>query len=208
MIIAIDGYSATGKSTLAKLLAKKMGYLHLNSGLIFRAISYNLISNGIVKDNFQDKMKKVEQLTSQFDIQIHKLEESILELKKPSISEFGTHIAKLEFVREKVLNVLKHFAEKFDLVVDGRDIGTVVFPNADIKFFFKADTEIRIIRLGIERNSTDFEGMRTEIEKRDKEDVLRTISPLKRAEDAIDIDTSHITVQQTLETLERYINEL
>ena len=208
MIIAIDGYSATGKSTLAKLLAKKLNFIHLNSGLIFRAISHKLISNGIKKDNFLNRINEVEQLTKKFNIQVPKLEENILELKKPEISELGAQIAKLEFVREKVLNILKEFAKKSDLVVDGRDIGTIVFPNADIKFFFKADTEIRVRRLGKERNSKDFKGMRTEIEMRDKEDVSRAISPLKRADDAIYIDTSHISVQQTLETLERYINEL
>ena len=208
MIIAIDGYSSTGKSTLAKVLAKKLNYLHLNSGLIFRAISHQLISNGIKKDNFLNRIEDVKKLTIEFDIQVSRLEENILELKKPEISELGAQIAKLEFVREKVLKVLKYHSKKSDLVVDGRDIGTVVFPNAYIKFFFKTETEIRVRRLGKERNSTDFDGMRTEIEMRDREDISRTVSPLKRADDAIEIDTSHISVQQTLETLERYIDEL
>jgi CMP/dCMP kinase len=208
MIIVIDGYSATGKSTLADLLAKKIGFRHLNSGLVFRAISYNLLTNGIDKSNFQDYLERIKELTQQFHIDVEELENNILKLKAPKVSELGVQIAKLTFIREKVTEVLRNAATNSNIVVEGRDIGTVLFPQADIKFFFKADTTIRAIRLGRERNSTDFEAMKIEIETRDREDETREISPLKRADDAIDIDTSHITIEETLELLERFVNEI
>jgi cytidylate kinase len=208
MIIAIDGYSATGKSTLADLLAKKIGFRHLNSGLVFRAISYNLLTNGIDNENFQDDIEKIKHLTEDFTIHLEDLEKNILKLKTRQVSELGTQIAKLPFIRDRVSEILRGAATKSNIVVEGRDIGTVLFPQAEIKFFFKADTTIRANRLGRERNSTDFEAMKIEIETRDREDETREISPLKRADDAIDIDTSHITVEETLELLERFVNEI
>jgi cytidylate kinase len=208
MIIAIDGYSATGKSTLADLLAKKIGFRHLNSGLVFRAISYTLLTNGINKSNFQENIQRIKELTQQFHIDLEELENNIHKLKAPEVSELGTQIAKLPFIRERVSEVLRSAATNSNIVVEGRDIGTVLFPQADIKFFFKADTTIRANRLGRERNSTDFEAIKIEIETRDREDETREISPLKRADDAIDIDTSHITVKETLELLKRFVNEI
>jgi len=208
MIIAIDGYSATGKSTLADLLAKKIGFRHLNSGLVFRAISYNLQENGITTDNYKDKLNEIEILTKQFHIDLDKLEVNILKLKEPRVSELGTQIAKLHFIRERVNEVLREAAKDTNIVVEGRDIGTVLFPNANIKFFFIADTNIRAMRLGRERNSNDFETLKKEIETRDKEDTTREISPLRKAEDAIDIDTGNITVDETLILLEKHLNEL
>ncbi len=208
MIIAIDGYSATGKSSLAEFLAKKIGFRHLNSGLIFRAISYNLLRNGIDLSNFKDNIERIKELTQQFHIELEELEGNTIILKAPCVSELGTQIAKLPFIRERVTEVLRIAATNTNIVVEGRDIGTVLFPQADIKFFFKADTLIRARRLGRDRNCDDFEALKREIETRDFEDVTREISPLKRAEDAIDIDTSYITVEETLELLERYINEI
>jgi cytidylate kinase len=208
MIIAIDGYTATGKSTLADLLAKEIGFRHLNSGLVYRAISYNLLTNGINKSNFRNNLEKIKELTQKFHIDIEVLEKNILKLKAPEVSDLGTQISKLQFVRERVAEVLRVAAANSNIVVEGRDIGTVLFPNADIKFFFKADTTIRADRLGRERNSNDYEALKKEIETRDKEDETREISPLRRADDAIDVDTSHITVEETLELLKRFVNEI
>jgi cytidylate kinase len=208
MIIAIDGYSATGKSTLAGLLANKIGFRHLNSGLVYRAISYNLQKNGIETSYLPSDIEKIKLLTEQYSIELEELDKNISELKAPQVSQLGTQIAKLPFVRDRVTGILKDAAANSNIVVEGRDIGTVLFPNADIKFFFIADTTIRAFRLGRERNSNDYETMKREIELRDKEDETREISPLKRAEDAIDIDTSHITVEETLELLERFVHEV
>lgn len=208
MIIAIDGYSATGKSTIANLLAKKIGFKHLNSGLVFRAISYNLLTNRIDKTNFQNNFEKIKELLEQFYIDLEELEKNSLILKAPEVSDFGSQIAKLSFIRERVTEVLKHAANNSNIIVEGRDIGTVLFPQADIKFFFKADTTIRTKRLSQERNSTNYEDIKKEIETRDIEDETREISPLIRADDAIDIDTSYLTIEETLELLEHFINEI
>jgi len=208
MIIAIDGYSATGKSTLAGLLAKKIGFRHLNSGLVFRAISYNLLINGFNKENFQSNIEKIKELTQNFHIDLVELEKNILKLKAPEVSDLGSQIAKLQFIRERVTEVLIVAATNSNIVVEGRDIGTVLFPDAEIKFFFKADTKIRAKRLGQERKTNDYEAMKKEIENRDMEDENRELSPLKRANDAIDIDTSYITIEETLKLLERFVNEI
>ena len=208
MIIAIDGYSVTGKSTLADLLAKKIGFRHLNSGLFFRAISYNLLINGIDKSNFQADLEKIKELTQKFHIDLEVLEKNILKLKTLEVSELGSQIAKLPFIRERVTDVLRIETSNSNIVVEGRDIGTVLFPNADIKFFFKADITIRAYRLGQQRNSIDYEALKNEIETRDKEDETREFSPLKFADDAIVIDTSHLTVEESLELLERFVNEI
>lgn len=208
MIIAIDGYSATGKSTIANLLAKKIGFRHLNSGLVFRAISYNLLINGIDKLNLNDNIDKIRELTHLFQIDLEELENNILKLKALEVSDFGAQIAKLPFIRERVAEVLRAAATNSNIVVEGRDVGTVLFPEADIKFFFKADTTIRAIRLGKERNSNDFESLKKEIETRDTEDETRKISPLKRADDAIDIDTTNMSIEETLELLEQTLNEI
>jgi cytidylate kinase len=208
MIIAIDGYSATGKSTLAGLLANKIGFRHLNSGLVYRAISYNLLKNGIDTSSLASEIEKIKLLTEQFNIELEELDKNISELKAPEVSQLGTQIAKLPFIRDRVTDVLRDAAANTNIVVEGRDIGTVLFPNADIKFFFIADTTIRAFRLGRERNNTDYETMKREIELRDKEDETREFSPLRRADDAVDIDTSHITVEETLELLERFVHEV
>ena len=105
MIIAIDGYSATGKSTLAELLAKKIWFRHLNSGLVFRAISYNLLINGIDHNNFQDDIEKIKYLTENFNIHLEDLEKNIQNLKTRQVSELGTQIAKLPFIRERASEV-------------------------------------------------------------------------------------------------------
>lgn len=207
MIIAIDGYSATGKSTLADLLAKQIGFKHLNSGLVFRAISFNLLKRGIDKSNFKDMIDTIEELTQQFHIDLDELQNNIIKLKTQEVGELGMQIAKLPFVRERVAEVLRTAASSSNIIVEGRDIGTILFPNADIKFFFKADTSIRANRLGRERNSHDYEALQKEIERRDMEDETREISPLRRADDAIDIDTSYISVEETLQLLKYFLNE-
>lgn len=207
MIIAIDGYSSTGKSTLAKMLAEKIGCRHLNSGLIYRAISYNLLLNGINKSNYEHSIEKTKEITETFIIDLDQIQKIISEIKSKEVTEFGTKIAKLQFVRDRVTEVMHEASTNSDIIVEGRDIGTVLFPNAEIKFFFKADSAIRAVRLGAERNSNDFEALKVEIETRDREDETREISPLKRAKDAIDIDTGQISVPETLELLEYYINE-
>lgn len=207
MIIAIDGYSATGKSTLADLLAKQIGFKHLNSGLVFRAISFNLLKRGIDKSNFKDMIDTIKELTQQFHIDLDELQNNIIKLKTQEVGELGMQIAKLPFVRERVAEVLRTAASSSNIIVEGRDIGTILFPNADIKFFFKADTSIRANRLGRERNSHDYEALQKEIERRDMEDETREISPLRRADDAIDIDTSYISVEETLQLLKYFLNE-
>lgn len=207
MIIAIDGYSATGKSTLADLLAKQIGFKHLNSGLVFRAISFNLLKRGIDKSNFKDMIDTIKELTQQFHIDLDELQNNIIKLKTQEVGELGMQIAKLPFVRERVAEVLRTVASSSNIIVEGRDIGTILFPNADIKFFFKADTSIRANRLGRERNSHDYEALQKEIERRDMEDETREISPLRRADDAIDIDTSYISVEETLQLLKYFLNE-
>lgn len=203
MIIVIDGYSVTGKSTVASLLATKLTFGHLNSGLIFRFISYNLLLNGINLDNYRNKIDEIVEFTKQVDIDFDDMNELLVDLRKERVTLFGLQISKLPFVRERVSNILKDATLKRSVVIDGRDLGTVVFPNAEKKFFFVTEMNIRVQRLC--KENEDFQETKRFIERRDKEEEERMISPLKQADDAILIDTSHLTIEEVVELLEEYL---
>lgn len=207
MIIAIDGYTATGKSTLASLLASEIGFIHINSGLLYRSISYYLLSNDLNHQNLKFKSESIESLVKKFQLDLYHLKSNLSNLRLPAVSMLGMEIAKLSFVRAKVDSILKNTAANSDAIIDGRDIGTSVFPNADLKFFFVADLKIRAKRIAKERGIQDFESIKKEIEIRDYKDKTRDISPLKRASDSIEIDTGNITIEEGLKILLTHYNE-
>jgi len=206
MIITIDGYAASGKSTIASLLAKDLGFNHLNSGLIFRAISFHLLLKNISVHNLESKLIEVQNISKQYKIDYKKIEKNIENFKNQQVSELGVQIAKLPFIRLRVIEILRELAKESNIVVEGRDIGTVVFPNADIKFFFYADIEVRIERLIKESGRRDFYSMKKAIELRDYEDINRAISPLIRADDAIEIDTGIYAINEILSFIKAYID--
>ncbi|HUH34982.1 MAG TPA: (d)CMP kinase [Moheibacter sp.] len=222
-IIAIDGYSSTGKSTLAKSLAKKLGYIHIDSGAMYRAITLYAQQNGMIEDGKVDESKLLAALNS---IDIHfemnpisgkneiylnqeNVEEKIREL---SVSSQVSWVAKIPEVRHYAVALQRKMAEKGGIVMDGRDIGTMVFPHADVKIFLNASAEERAKRRYHELLKTahpaTLEEVIQNITERDEMDSSRAVSPLRQAEDAILVDNGKLTAEGTLEKVLEIIKGL
>ena len=208
LIIAIDGYSSCGKSTLAKELAKALGILYVDSGAMYRAITLFCIRHGIHPDHKQDVIKALNgiQLDLQPDntLQVFLNGENVSEaIRTPEVSEWVSEISVIPEVRKKLVAQQRTFGEKKSLVMDGRDIGTVVFPAAQFKFFITADPEIRAQRRLLELASkgiqSDLPTVLKNLQHRDLIDSTREDSPLRQAEDAIVIDNSQLDRRQQLE---------
>lgn len=208
MVIAIDGPAGSGKSTLAKLTAKKLNINYLNTGMIFRAIAYYLIQNNIDAQNDSDVSKSLNKINMQIDYvsgeQIINLNgfDITNKLSSPQISNLASSCSQMVCVREFVCRIQRDFAEKNDIVVEGRDIGTTVFPDAKYKFFVTASLEKRAERrynsLLNKTSELTYEKVKKLIQERDVRDTTREISPLIMAKDAILIDTSNDTIEQSL----------
>ncbi|MDD3458495.1 MAG: (d)CMP kinase [Weeksellaceae bacterium] len=222
LIIAIDGYSSTGKSTLAKLLAKSLGYIHIDSGAMYRAITLYVIENKMIDGGNIDEESLLNNLDS---IDIHfeynpetqqnevflngeNVEKKIRQMK---VSSKVSLVAKIPEIREHAVNLQRKLGESKGIVMDGRDIGTTVFPKADIKIFLTTSAEIRAKRrynelLKTEQPST-YEEVLENIAERDRTDTQRKVSPLRMAEDAILVDNGELSPQQTLQIVLQLINE-
>lgn len=208
LIIAIDGYSSCGKSTLAKELAKALGILYVDSGAMYRAITLFCIRHGIHPDRRQDVIKALNgiQLDLQPDnvLQVFLNGENVSEaIRTPEVSEWVSEISVIPEVRKKLVAQQRTFGEHKSLVMDGRDIGTVVFPSAQFKFFITADPEIRAQRRLLELASkgiqSDLPTVLKNLQHRDLIDSTREDSPLRQADDAIVIDNSLLDRKQQLE---------
>ncbi len=203
MIIAIDGPSGSGKSSIAKQLAKKLDISHLDTGAMYRLFALKM-----KKEN-----KEVEELLKNLDIKIDKEkfyldnEDVSLKIRENEISILASKLSKLSIVREYMVNLQREISKNKDIVLDGRDIGTVVFPNADFKFFVTASPEIRAKRRYLEDKSIDYEKILSDIIKRDMQDTNREIAPLKQAEDAILIDTDNLTLNEVVDKIINIIQE-
>lgn len=204
MIIAIDGYGATGKSTTAKLLAEKLGYNHLNSGALYRWITYNALQQNLDLNDSDILFQLAQSLDyNNIDYKV---------LNAQDISNNVTKIAIIPEIRHKMVEIQREYAKGKNIVVEGRDIGTVVFPDADYKFYFTASLEIRAKRRyeqmqkqGLE---ADYDQILHSIAKRDRQDIEREYSPLKKADDAIEIDTDNITVGEGIDIILKEIQNL
>ena len=203
VIIAIDGQASTGKSTQAKKLAENLKYNYRDSGAYYRAITLYLLDNNIkfdlnISDKILDKINiKQTYEEGQFSIYLndHDVTDKIRGYK---VSLNVSNYAKKPEIRKFVFNQLRKSSESNCLVVDGRDIGTVVFPNADYKFFLVAEPKIRAERRHkqINDDSVKVDIIEEEIKLRDKTDSTREIAPLKKAKDAFEIDVSNLTIDQ------------
>lgn len=197
MIITIDGPGGTGKSSTAQSLAKRLGYSHLNSGSLYRWITYNALNQHLNLHDLDVLIKLAE------DLDYNSIDYTVL--KNQDVSDNVAAIAKIPEIRDKVLDIQREFAKEKNLVVEGRDIGTTVFPEADYKFYFTASLDIRAQRryrqlqkAGIE---ADLEHIKISIAERDRQDIEREHSPLKKADDAIEIDTNNITVEDGVDII-------
>jgi cytidylate kinase len=213
LVIAIDGYSSCGKSTLAKELANTLNYIFIDSGAMYRAVTLYCLRKGWVKGDFLDKesiTKSLNQIQLDFALDNNGLKVILLngenceeEIRKSYVASVVSKIAEIKEVREKLVEEQQRMGEKGGIVMDGRDIGTVVFPNADIKIFVTASIEVRTQRRLLELQQKGIETTKEEVQdnliERDFIDSNRKESPLRQAEDAIVLDNSTLTREQQLE---------
>lgn len=213
MIITLDGPSGSGKSTLAKRLAKVMNFTHIDSGSIYRTIAYYFITKGVISDNYEKSLE---------DINISYSKNGVLldgkrlksEIRTVDVTELSSKIATYPFVRNYVDNIIKEIAGNTSVVVDGRDIGSSVLPNADFKFYIEADIQKRAARriLQIKRKNPESDivvsDVREDLKIRDDRDKNREYSPLCIPENAIIIDTTNDSVKESLQKITRIIRGL
>ena len=211
MNVAIDGPAGAGKSTIAKLVAKKLGLVYVDTGAMYRAVALFLLESGIdVNDKaaVADKVKG-----ANVDI---KYEDGIQNvylngvnvtgrLREEAVGNTASLTSAVPEVRAQIFSLQRGLAERGGVIMDGRDIGTVVMPDADVKIYLTASSEVRANRRvkelqekGVEAN---FEEIKKDIEERDHRDMTREISPLKQAEDAILVDTSDMTIEEVVEKI-------
>ena len=214
MIIAIDGPSASGKSTTAKGVAEKLGITHLDTGAMYRTVTWGLKKAAIHSSNDKKVKDFLKDLEIYFDASNHiwlNGEDVSVEIRTGDISSRVSAVSAIPEVREKMVKIQRQIAGKKDCVLEGRDIGTVVFPDAEYKFFLVAETEIRAKRrlLDLERigESSTLAALIDDIERRDAIDSSRDHSPLLQAEDAIPIDTSHLTINEQINKIVNLINQ-
>jgi len=201
--IAIDGYAACGKSTLAKKIAKKLGWIYVDSGAMYRAVTLYFLRKNIDLKNKEDVETTLNEIFISFDnvgrtILNGEIVES--EIRDSKVSNFVSQVSAISEVRKKLVDLQREIGKEGGIVMDGRDIGTVVFPNAELKLFISADLEIRV-----ERRFKDLNGkitreeVRENLSERDWIDSTRSDSPLKKADDAIEIDNSYLTPEEQLD---------
>ena len=215
--VAIDGPSGAGKSSLSKEVAKKLGFVYIDTGAIYRTVGLYVYRNNVNPDD----TLKVEALLSDIDVSIEYqdgVQHVILngedvsdEIRIHVISDYASKVSAIPAVREFLLNKQRELASKSNAIMDGRDIGTVVLPNADLKIYLTASAETRAKRRCLEleekNQKVSYEQVLKDIIERDKRDMERPIAPLKVAEGAVVVDTSEINFEQSLQKLIEIISE-
>lgn len=209
--IAIDGPAGAGKSTIAKQIAKKMNYIYVDTGAMYRAMALFLLRNGVTKEHTE----KIGEICRQADISIEYQDgEQIVLLNGENVNglirteEVGNMASVSsadQSVREKLVQLQKELAKKADVVMDGRDIGTSVLPKADVKVYLTASAAVRAKRrfdeLTQKGECCDLQKIEEDIIERDNRDMTREISPLKKAEDAVLVDSSEMTIEEVVEKI-------
>lgn len=211
IIITIDGYSSCGKSTLAKALAKELNYIFIDSGAMYRAITLYFLQNNISLLNKEEIVNALQHIHLSFhrnavtgDNEMFLNDENVsLAIRDMNISNNVSEIAAIKEVRQLAVAQQKKMGKNKGLVMDGRDIGTTVFPNAELKIFMTADVETRVQRrfkeLKLQQPDITLQEVKSNLEKRDYIDSHREISPLRKANDAIVLDNTHLTTNEQLQ---------
>ena len=206
-MIAIDGPAASGKSSVARKLAQQLGFIYVNSGAIYRAITWHLLQGKIRPEESDRIAQALESVT--LNCVVREGEARIIvdsvdpagHLRDDRVNESVSRVSRLPRVREMVSRRLHDCAEGNNVVIEGRDIGSVVFPNTPYKFYIDASPDVRLQRRAAQ-------GERDEIAIRDRDDVSRAVSPLVKANDAHEIDTSHVTVEQVVTEIMTQLEKL
>lgn len=216
IVIAIDGYSSTGKSTVAKQLAKELNYVYVDTGAMYRAVTYFALEEHLIGEGFfhsEALIKRLPEIHITFKFnknlgfaEVYLNEKNIeSKIRTLEVSQYVSPVATLSEVRRKLVEQQQLMGKDKGIVMDGRDIGTVVFPDAELKLFMIASAETRAKRRYkelLERgHNLSYEEVLENVTTRDRIDSTREDSPLVKAEDAIEIDNSDLTIEEQLETL-------
>ena len=210
--VAIDGPVGAGKSTVARECAKRLGFIYADTGALYRAIGLYALRKGVEDEKAEDYGERVAALLPEITVEI-KLENGTqkvflcgedvsVEIRQPKISMEASAVSAIPAVRDFLLELQRNIAKENDVLMDGRDIGTVVLPSADVKIFITASPEIRarrrfeeLVNKGVE---TDFDQVLADLNRRDYQDSHRAVAPLKMAEDAILLDTSRMDFEESV----------
>ncbi|WP_343753739.1 (d)CMP kinase [Lentibacillus halophilus] len=215
--VAIDGPAAAGKSTVAKIVAEKSSFIYIDTGAMYRALTWKVLQNRISPEDSQS----IVDLLAKTDIDLEQGKsgqrvrvdgDDVTEaIRTEQVTGSVSHIAKHPNVREQMVQRQRKLANKHDIVMDGRDIGTHVIPNAEVKVFLKASVEERARRRYDENMqkglTTDFETLKNEIEERDRIDSNRETAPLVKADDAIALDTTDLTIDDVASSILEKVNQ-
>lgn len=219
-VIAIDGFSSTGKSSISKIIAKKLGLIHMDTGALYRGITFYAIQNCLNPDKTIDISKLLSSL-AEMKLEFQNIDGELQlflngknidkEIRFPQVSDYVSQVAKEADVRNFLLKTQRDIANKGGIIMDGRDIGTVVLPDADYKFFMTASQDERAKRRFLELQAagekTDIETVKQNLISRDKIDSERELSPLKQADDAVLIDNTNINKEETIALILSYIKK-
>lgn len=216
MIVAIDGPAASGKSTTAKMVAKKLQMTYLDTGAMYRAVTLALLRSNTDLDDYDSVCQVVDELELDIYDQEGKTvvildgEDVSQAIRSVPVTKNVSAVSAMKYVREAMVEIQRNIGKKTNCVVEGRDIGTVVFPDAEFKIFMVADVKIRAERrlkelqeMGDDRSLQE---VMADLKRRDKKDSTRAHSPLQKAGDAIEIDTSMLSINQQVEKVEKFIN--
>lgn len=208
--IAIDGPAGAGKSTIARRVAQRLGYLYVDTGALYRAIALHMLREG--KNPAIPKEVILELDSVQVSLQYVEGEQQVLlgtenvsdSIRTPEVAAASSKVSAIPQVREFLLSLQRNLAKQNDVVMDGRDIGTVVLPNAQVKIFLTASLEERARRRWrelLEKGDADFNTVLADVKQRDEQDTTRSIAPLVQAPDAILVDTTGITLEQSIDRM-------
>jgi len=210
-VIAIDGPSGSGKSTIAKEIAKKFNFTYINTGSMYRAITLFLIEQNLLLPLKEGKIE-LQYILPSIDIELKEdfvylnKEDVSQKIRSPEVTKEVSFVSSIPIVRKFLVQKQREMAAKTNAILEGRDIGTNVFPDAKLKIFLTAQSEQRALRRWIQEGKiTDLQTVQSDLEKRDEYDSKRVENPLVKAQDAIEIDTTCLTIEEVVEQISRII---
>ncbi len=216
--IAIDGPAGAGKSTIAKRLAKELGYYYVDTGAIYRTVAYFMDLLGVSPKDTDGVERYIDELTIDIEYDEDGLQHMLMngmdvtgDIRTQDISQKASLISAQPVVREVLLDMQRDMAKNYNVVMDGRDIGTVVLPNADVKIFLTASAEVRARRptdeLLAKGQKANFDTILKEIQQRDYQDTHRPIAPLKMTKESVKVDTSDMDIETVLQTIREIVQK-